>query len=166
VDIGEAGDDGAFLALIDARRLAWYGLARRITPDPQLAEDCLQQALLLAWRHRAQLRDAGAADAWVRRILVRTARGARAGAFTTPLELPSRPGVVEERVLDRWSLAQAAALIEALPPRQRRAVLDRLVEDLPYSSIAERLGCTEATARSLVRFGLAHVRPRLRQAIS
>src|SRR5947209_10571040 len=105
----------AFLALLESRRLAWYGLVRRQLGEHAAAEDALQDALLLAWRHLDQVRDPGALDAWVRQILVRTARRLRGQSKDAPLEESRRATEVEERVLQRWALAQAVALIEALP---------------------------------------------------
>lgn len=151
-------------ALIRERRLGWYALARSSVSDPQLAEDCLQEALLLAWRHRHQVRDAARLDAWVRRILLRICRHHRASRAEEPLVLETA-SAAEDEALSRWSAGTAIALIEALPPRQRAAVLGRLVEDLPYSSIATGLECSEATARSLVRFGIHRLRPAVRAAI-
>lgn len=153
----------ALAALIAERRLAWYALARRIVGDPAAAEDCLHDALLLAWRHRGDLRDPGAAEAWVRRIVTRVAMAHQGARFASLSDETAASTATEDIALNRWTAAQAVALIEALPPRQRHAVLARLIDDQPYESVAERLGCTDTTARSLVRFGLAAVRPRLRR---
>lgn len=156
--MGRSATDAQFATLVANRQLAWYALSRRILRDPRAAEDALQEALLLAWQNRHQLRDAEALDAWIRRIVTRVSLRRRESP-PSPLaaEMPG-PGVVESQVLDRWAARQAIAVIEALPPRQRAAVFSRLLEDRPYPSIAERLGCTEATARSLVRWGLQRVR--------
>ena len=55
----------------------------------------------------------------------------------------------------------ADRLIEALtqvPARSREAVRLRIIEQLGYSDIAERLGCKPVTARSLVFRGLRRLR--------
>jgi RNA polymerase sigma-70 factor (ECF subfamily) len=158
------GPRAVFLALLESRRLAWYGLVRRQLRDPAAAEDALQEGLLLAWRHVDEVRDPATMEAWVRQVLVRFARRqTRQSADLPCTENRVNATAVEDRVLQRWSLAQAVAMIEALPPRQRAAVLRRCAHDEPYAAIASALACTEATARSLVRFGLSRVRPALRQ---
>jgi RNA polymerase sigma factor (sigma-70 family) len=150
-----------FATVVADRRLAWYSFARAITGDAASAEDCLQEALLLAWRNRDRLRDLGAVDAWVRRIVLRVSLAARRPVGRSlDQDLPASTQV-EDTVLGRWTAAQAIALIEALPARQRDAVLARLLGDLPYPAIAARMGCSSATVRSLVRFGVAKVRPEL-----
>jgi len=152
--------------LIGRRRLAWYALARRMLDDAHAAEDCVQEALAVAWVHRADVRDERALEAWVRRILVRAVGARRRKRTDLPISSSSAaPTAVEDDVLDRWTLRQAIAMIEALPARQRTAVLDRLLDDRPYASIAVRMGCHEATARSLVRCGLERVRPELRTLV-
>lgn len=50
------------------------------------------------------------------------------------------------------------AVVAALPPKQRSAVLLRHVADRPYDEIAAALDCTEAAARQSVRAGLARLR--------
>lgn len=55
--------------------------------------------------------------------------------------------------LDALSPALEEALA-ALPHKRRQAVQLRVVEDLPYDAIADRLGCSEQTARAHVSRGL------------
>jgi len=55
--------------------------------------------------------------------------------------------------LEELSPALEEALAE-LPQKRRQAVQLRVVEDLPYDAIANRLGCSEQTARAHVSRGL------------
>jgi RNA polymerase sigma-70 factor (ECF subfamily) len=50
--------------------------------------------------------------------------------------------------------ADLGAAIHSLPEGMRKAVLLRVVEELPYDEIAERLGCTAGSARVRVCRGL------------
>jgi RNA polymerase sigma-70 factor (ECF subfamily) len=59
----------------------------------------------------------------------------------------------------------AAPLYESLrllPARQREAVLLRVVHELPYSQIAQQLGCTEGAVRIRVMRGLSALARSLR----
>jgi len=58
-----------FARIDDAVRLATF-----ILRDCQVAEDCVQEAALLAWRRRRSLRDTAAVDGWFTRILVNVCR--------------------------------------------------------------------------------------------
>jgi len=57
--------------------------------------------------------------------------------------------------LDAGRLAEALC---RLPARSREAVQLRIIEQLEYGEIAERLGCKPVTARSLVFRGLRRLR--------
>ncbi|MBA2636697.1 MAG: RNA polymerase sigma factor [Solirubrobacterales bacterium] len=57
--------------------------------------------------------------------------------------------------------ASVAAELEALPASQREAVRLRVVEELPYPEIADRLAVTEPTARARVSRGLRVLRAAL-----
>ena len=47
-----------------------YAVAHRILRDTGLAEDALQNALVLAWRRLPELRDPDRFEAWLQRLLV------------------------------------------------------------------------------------------------
>lgn len=51
--------------------------------------------------------------------------------------------------------------LDELPPAQRDAVQMRVVDELGYPELAERLDCTEAAARKRVSLGLRFLRGRL-----
>ena len=53
------------------------------------------------------------------------------------------------------------ALLAELPGEQRRALEARVIDELPYPEVAERLECSELVARKRVSRGLAMLRSRL-----
>lgn len=88
-----------------------------------------------------------------------------------------RSGAVRRRALDRFSwtvpavdgeleeqFVRAAELdalrgvmaecLDALPPKRRRALSLRVIDELPYREVAARMGCSEQAARALVSRGL------------
>src|SRR4029079_12050731 len=79
-----------------------------------------------------------------------------------------RRPVLMARVPDRASKATAEpggdgtvwSEVDALPDKQRRAVLMRYLADRPYAEIAGALTCSEAAARQNVRAGLRRLRAR------
>ena len=62
-----------FEVLLAERAGRWYSACLRITKSPSLAEDALQEALIKAWRARAQFAGRAALDTWVHTIAVRCA---------------------------------------------------------------------------------------------
>src|SRR5215211_4501101 len=70
VEQAQRGDQEAFAILARTRGDVLYGIARRILRDVGLAEDAVQQALVIAWRELPRLRDPERFDAWLKRLLV------------------------------------------------------------------------------------------------
>jgi RNA polymerase sigma-70 factor, ECF subfamily len=62
-----------FSALLQRRSARWYSACLRITKDPHLAEDAVQDALLKAWDKRAQFRAEAELDTWIHRIAINCA---------------------------------------------------------------------------------------------
>ena len=75
----------------------------------------------------------------------------------------------EVPVLDRSGdgLADAALWrsVQALPPKQRSAVVQRYLLDRPYAEVAAVIGCSEDAARQNVRAGLARLRQDIPQEV-
>src|SRR3954452_5949479 len=70
VEQAQRGDREAFAVLARTRADMLFGIARRILRDVDLAEDAVQQALVIAWRELPRLRDPDRFDAWLQRTLV------------------------------------------------------------------------------------------------
>lgn len=62
-----------FSAAIAARASSWYSACLRITRNPQLAEDALQDALLSAWNNRHQFKRGAKLETWIHSIAVNSA---------------------------------------------------------------------------------------------
>jgi RNA polymerase sigma factor (sigma-70 family) len=131
---------------------------------PNEVDDCFQETFLAALRAYPRLRDGSNLRGWVLAIATRKAIDAsRARARRpTPVANPSdgkghhqEPVVPElgDRVWDD---------ILALPPRQRVAVVHRVLLDRPYADLAGAMGCSEEAARANVYQGLKKLRERRR----
>jgi RNA polymerase sigma-70 factor (sigma-E family) len=138
-----ASDDESFRAFVETR---WAGLVRTaflLVGDLGHAEDLVRDVFTRLWFVWPRLRDE-APDAYTRRALSNAAtswwrrrwRGERPAA-----NLPDR-STAEDRgrdVVERDALQRA---LNSLPPRQRAAVILRVVEDLSESEVARALGCS------------------------
>jgi DNA-directed RNA polymerase specialized sigma24 family protein len=71
VEQAMSGDIDAYSELVQASHHRLFGVANLILRDSDRAQDAVQDALLLAWRHVRSLRDPDAWDAWLRRLTVR-----------------------------------------------------------------------------------------------
>jgi RNA polymerase sigma-70 factor (ECF subfamily) len=159
----QAGDHEAFSVLARASLPRLYAIATLILRDRDRAQDAVQEALVLAWRHVRALRDVEAWDAWLYRTTVRACyRHARQQKRRDLVELhvepdPERPGgfdpalSVEER--DRLGRE-----LGRLPLDQRAVMVLHFYLDLPLTVAAEILEIPSGTAKSRLHRGLLALR--------
>jgi RNA polymerase sigma-70 factor (ECF subfamily) len=151
----------------DARRMLVY-FTRRLY-DAQLAVDLVGETYARAFELRRRFHgdpaDVEALAAWVfgigRNVLNETLRrGAaerralrRAGVVAPALAAEELARIEELAALRELRAAVAAALAE-LSVQQREAVRLRVVDELDYAAVADRLGISEQAARARVSRGL------------
>jgi len=75
VEAARNGDQRAFERFYRETVGAVYGLCLRLTANPSLAEECVQQAYIQAWRNLARFRGDSAITTWLHRIAVNEVRG-------------------------------------------------------------------------------------------
>jgi RNA polymerase sigma-70 factor (ECF subfamily) len=73
VEAARRGDRTAFRRLVDAHSRPLYGVCGRITRDPVLAEDAVQEALFSAWRNLSGFDGRASFSTWLHRIAVNAA---------------------------------------------------------------------------------------------
>ena len=151
VEAAQRGDREAYVDLIRSRADHLYALTHRILRDVDRAEDAFQDALVIAWRGLAALRDPDRLDAWLRRLFVNVClehatreRRRIANLRVLPADGPAAPDELRG-IADRDQLERGFG---RLPPEQRAIlVLHHYVGYAP-SEIAELLGIPDGTARS------------------
>lgn len=158
-----------FTALLEPLLDAAYRMALHLTRQPADAEDLLQEAALLAFRHFARFEPGTNFRAWLFRILVnrfytryrRTdarltyddGAVARGASDATPAGFFTRVPDPSAQLLDRLD-AQAIAAAVAMLPREFRAVCTLyLMDDLSYREIADVLDLPLGTVRSRLHRG-------------
>ena len=163
VERARAGDHTAFAILAREAFGPMYGAAKLIIRDQHRAEDAVQDALLLAWRRIATIRDPDAWDAWLYRLTVRAcyrlarAPGARdLGPVGVEAVVQRSPEPdFTQSVADRDRLMTA---LSALPLDQRAVIVLHFYLDLPLVHAAAVLGVPVGTAKSRLHRGLDALR--------
>ena len=155
VEQARRGDREAFAVLVHQVSDSLYAVAYRILRDPSLAEDALQNALVLAWRRIPHLREPERFEAWIHRILVHAcydesqrARQWTANVRVLPMDGPSTPDG-SAVVADRDELERA---FRRLPVDQRAVFVLHHYLGLPLVEIAELLEIPAGTARSRLHY--------------
>ncbi len=121
------GDRRAFQALVRRHAGRAVALARRILGNDALAEEIAQDALLRVWIAAPRWRPQAAFRTWLYRIVVNLCLNAKRRPASLPLgaaddiadPAPRPDAQLEQREQDH----RLAAAIEALPDRQRSAIV-------------------------------------------
>ena len=153
MEAAQHGDESAFVDLIRPRAVRLLAMARQIVNDPDLAEDTLQDALVVAWRDLRGLRDPDRFDPWLHRVVVNlcirhASRERRRTARIQLLEVD-----VPSAVDDMQTVAirdQLERGFRRLTPVHRAALVLHHFMGLTPAEIGETLGVPPATARSRV----------------
>jgi len=164
VERARSGDEEAFASLARAAGDRLLAIAYRILRDLGLAEDAVQQTLVLAWRDLPSLRDVERFDAWLRQLLVhacyREARRRRPWATNVrvlPLDQPERADDAAA-IVDRDQLERG---FRRLPPEQRAVFVFHHYLGLTLPEVAAELGVPLGTVKSRLHYATNSLRAAL-----
>lgn len=163
-------DDAAFSEVVRTHAPGLLGFVVRAVGDHALAEDLVQEALLRAWRGRADFRGESSVKGWLYVIagnVVRDdARRRRRRPGETTLDLDAHDSARADaaaaqdparQVEGRDALARLKVAMEGLNPRHREMLVLREREGMSYAEIAAALDCPVGSVMS----GLSRARERL-----
>ncbi len=152
VDLVRAGSDPAFEAIVERYRRALLRYVTRLLP-PERAEDVVQQAFVKAYE--AMHRNAAELNLrpWLYRIAHNAALNALRDRALGHAELDERIDGVErpDQAFERAvGLRELLVAVQALPERQRDAIVLRELEGRSYEEIGATLGVTDGAVRQLL----------------
>lgn len=167
------GDEEAFRQLVEATGDRVFGTIARMLGGAEGAEDLAQRVYLRIWQARARYERRSKFSTWMFSIMhrlvlnERRGRARRAAVFHSqqPEETPNEP-LSPDFPSSNVAATELAAAIDAalaqLPKEQRTAVVLRRYEEMPYEEIAEVLGTSVSSVKSL----LFRARQSLREKLS
>ena len=178
----KAGDDSAFDYLLQKYRRPMISFMYRMAHNSAAAEDLAQEVFLRVYRSRGNYEPSAKFSTWLYRIAtnlgVNYARDTRherpenimnldeADEETgqTP-DLADKAPTVEEEIVRRERLAAIREKVEALPERQKMAVLMHKYQQMDYKQIAEVLKLSESATKSLLFRAYETLRTQLREFV-
>lgn len=141
-----ASDAAAFEALLRASARPMLQFADFVLHDLGAAEDAVQEAFVIAWRRRQNLRQDLAFTAWLRKIVLRECLRWRRGRRWQIFGLSDRVATGSTSdVVARVDLARA---VRRLSPALRAVVYLHFYEDLTLARVSSELGIPESTAKT------------------
>ena len=155
LNFGGTPSQADFHRAITDRSDRWYSACLKITRNPDLAADAVQDALLNAWNKRDQFRSTSRLDTWIHRIAINAAlnllRKSRPGVFealeTDVEDLDSGP---DQSLLDYELESQLAEALARLTEVERVCFVLKHLEQWRAKEIAAELGINEGRVKQAV----------------
>jgi RNA polymerase sigma-70 factor, ECF subfamily len=176
------GDEAGYTYLVGKYHRQIIHFLYRMVRNEAVAEELAQEVFLRVYRSRESYRAEAKFSTWLYRIATnlavnysRDTKGERS-AQTLELDKPdeesgSMPEVadsnpnVEQRMLREERMAAIRAEVEALPERQRMAVLMHKYQEMDYREIGEVLKLSESATKSLLFRAYQTLRERLKSFV-
>ncbi len=166
----KSGDDSSFELLLRRYRTPVVNFLYRMLRDSAAAEDLAQEVFLRVYRARGEYLPTAKFTTWMFRIATNLALNAlRDGRYRNQeisidhsvdagdgeseqpaLEIADRRPTIELELIRRDRAEQIRRAVEALPDKQRAAVLLHKYQEMDYDEIARVLGCSESALKSLL----------------
>ncbi|MGH9449883.1 MAG: RNA polymerase sigma factor [Terriglobia bacterium] len=170
-----SGDAESFGVLLNRYRLPLVSYFARMVRDRALAEDLAQEAFLRVYQARQRYQPEARFTTWLYRIATNLAlnalRDRKAGdaaaldedesGVSRVARIADKRVTAEEQLMlsDRERLIRRA--VEALPERQRAAVILHKYQEVDYRQIGKILGLSESAVKSLLFRAYENLRVRL-----
>ena len=178
----KAGDDSAFDSLVQKYRRPIINFMYRMARSQAAAEDLAQEVFLRVYRSRSSYEASAKFTTWLYRIAtnlgmnyIRDTRHERPENTMLLDEADEETGQapdladkkpnVEEEILRRERLKAIREKVEALPERQRMAVLMHKYQQMDYRQIAEVLKLSESATKSLLFRAYETLRQQLKEFV-
>jgi RNA polymerase sigma-70 factor, ECF subfamily len=154
----QSGDRDAFDLLLRDIAPLLLRYVTRVTADGALAEDIVQETLIVIVRKIQWLNDASLFRAWAYRIASREAFRALRKRRAVIFEPISEQFVSADDTIDPWLSERLTTSLERLSPASRAVLTLHYLEERPLSEIASILDLTIGTVKSRLAYGLAQLR--------
>jgi RNA polymerase sigma-70 factor (ECF subfamily) len=169
------GDAASFALLLERHRSPVIHFLYRMVQNQAVAEELAQEVFLRVYRARSSYEPTAKFTTWLFRIAMHLAlnslrdgkneRGQESldlGADeTASRQVPDRRPTVEQDLVYQVRLEEVRQAVQALPAKQRAAVLMHKYQEMEYSQIAKVLSCSESAVKSLLFRAYETLRARL-----
>ena len=178
----KAGDESAFDYLVQKYRRPLVSFMYRMARNTAAAEDLAQEVFLRVYRSRQTYEASAKFTTWLYRIATnlavnhaRDTRHERPEVTVsldepdeetgTTLDVPDTKVTVEESLVRRERMLAIRAKVEALPERQKLAVIMHKYQQMDYKQIADVLKLSESATKSLLFRAYETLRAQLKEFV-
>jgi RNA polymerase sigma-70 factor, ECF subfamily len=178
----KAGDEPAFAYLVQKYRRPMVNFMYRMAHNSAAAEDLAQEVFLRVYRSRGNYEASAKFTTWLYRIATNLAvnyardtrheRPENTVSLDVPdentglaMDIPDASITAEEMLVRRERLAAIRERVQALPERQRLAVVMHKYQQMDYRQIAEVLKLSESATKSLLFRAYETLREQLKKFV-
>ena len=158
------GDETSFALLLDRHRMPVIHFLYRMVQNQGVAEELAQEVFLRVYKSRESYEPSAKFTTWMFRIASHLAlnwiRDHKKERHQASLDEDMGDGMerqvsdgkptIEEDLVRQTKLAEIRRVVDALPEKQRAAVLMHKYEGLDYQQIARALECSESALKSIL----------------
>lgn len=169
------GDETSFALLLQRHRGPVVHFLYRMVQNQPVSEELAQEVFLRVYRSRERYEPTAKFTTWLFRIATHLALNwirdgkneKRQESLDEDLlegverQVADRQRTIEQELLYEVKLREVRQAIEALPEKQRAAVLMHKYQELEYTQIARALACSESAVKSLLFRAYETLRARL-----
>jgi RNA polymerase sigma-70 factor, ECF subfamily len=161
------GDMRAFERLYRLHSGKVMGLCLRMTRRRDVAEDCVQQTFIRAWRSLAAFEGRSAFGTWLHRIAVNEVlthernHGTRAESDEDAVADAQSVPAESPRDYDAGEVMDVERALATLPPGSRHVVVLQTVYGYSHEEVAEMLGIAVGTCKAQLHRGRRLLRERM-----
>ena len=178
----KAGDESAFAYLVQKYRRPMVSFMYRMSHNAAAAEDLAQEVFLRVYRSRTSYEASAKFTTWLYRIATnlavnhardtRNERPDKTASLDEPdeetgttMDVADSTLTVEQQILRRERMEAIRAKVQALPERQRMAVIMHKYQQMDYKQIGEVLKLSESATKSLLFRAYESLREQLKEFI-
>lgn len=158
VAAAKRGDRRAFERLYRIHSARVYGLCLRMNRRADVAEDCVQQTFVRAWRNLAKFEGRSSFGTWLHRIAVNEvlshARNHGTRSESDEEEVTQFDQAVrEESHVDAADVMDVERALQSLPEGARHAIVLQAIYGYSHEEVADMLGIAVGTCKAQVHRG-------------
>ena len=178
----KAGDESAFAYLVQKYRRPMVSFMYRMSHNAAAAEDLAQEVFLRVYRSRTSYEASAKFTTWLYRIATNLAvnhardtrheRPENMASLDEPdeetgttMDVADSSLTVEQQILRRERMEAIRKKVQALPERQRMAVVMHKYQQMDYRQIGEVLKLSESATKSLLFRAYETLREQLKEFI-
>jgi RNA polymerase sigma-70 factor (ECF subfamily) len=178
----KAGDESAFAYLVQKYRRPMVSFMYRMSHNAAAAEDLAQEVFLRVYRSRTSYEASAKFTTWLYRIATNLAvnhardtrheRPENMASLDEPdeetgttMDVADSSLTVEQQILRRERMEAIRKKVQALPERQRMAVIMHKYQQMDYRQIGEVLKLSESATKSLLFRAYESLREQLKEFI-